>query len=160
MGHSSQHGLLFFDRRIQLSGDLLLAVGGVAVAAAAGGRLLLSAPVAEHARRHGHLTFLANAKYAYAYLLYILLAVELNDIAAFTCGKLFGRRQFRSNISPKKTWAGSIGAVVVSLALVWALSFTRPHFSPLELTLLGLLVGIGGHCLERPRRCAVWSHRA
>src|SRR5690348_10622520 len=38
-----------------------------------------------------HLAFLANANGAYGYLLYLLLAVELNDVAAFTFGKIFGQ---------------------------------------------------------------------
>src|SRR5690606_10567584 len=75
---------------------------------------------------------------AYAYLLYILLAVELNDVAAFTFGKLFGRRPLRSNISPHKTWEGSLGALAVSLALPWALWFTFPHLQSRELILAGL----------------------
>src|SRR3990172_309111 len=62
----------------------------------------------------GHLAFLANARHAYSYVLYLLLAVEFNDVAAFTCGRLFGRHPMRSNISPKKTWEGSVGALAVS----------------------------------------------
>jgi phosphatidate cytidylyltransferase len=92
----------------------------------------------------GHLAFLANAKHAYSYLLYLLFAVELNDVAAFTCGKLFGRHPLRSNISPNKTWEGACGAVLVSLALPWALHFTFPHFPPWECILVGAVVGIGG----------------
>lgn len=91
-----------------------------------------------------HLAFLANSKHAYAYLLYLLFAVELNDVAAFTCGKLLGHRQLRSNISPKKTWAGALGAVAVSLLVAWALSWTMPHFGAAEIVLMGLMVGIGG----------------
>jgi phosphatidate cytidylyltransferase len=92
----------------------------------------------------GHLAFLANAKHAYAYLLYVLFAVELNDVAAFTFGKLFGRHQLRSNISPKKTWEGALGALGVSLLLPWALRFTFPHFEARDCLLAGLIVGIGG----------------
>src|SRR5579872_3777942 len=55
----------------------------------------------------GHLAFLANSSNAYGYLLYVVFATELNDIAAFTFGKLFGKHQLRSNISPKKTWEGA-----------------------------------------------------
>jgi phosphatidate cytidylyltransferase len=92
----------------------------------------------------GHLAFLANATQAYAYLLFVLFAVEINDVAAFTFGKLFGRHPFRSNISPKKTWEGAIGALAVSLALPWVLRFTFPHFTPRDCILTGLIVGIGG----------------
>ena len=65
-------------------------------------------------------------------------------MAAFTCGKLFGRHPLRSEISPKKTWEGSIGALAVSLALPWALWFTLPQFGPVDLIAVGLIVGIGG----------------
>jgi phosphatidate cytidylyltransferase len=92
----------------------------------------------------GHVSFLANSNHAYGYLLYLIFAVELNDVAAFTCGKLFGRHPLRSNISPKKTWEGSIGALAVSLALPWLMRFSFPHFSTLELVLTGLIVGIAG----------------
>ena len=92
----------------------------------------------------GHLAFLANSTHAYSYLLYLLLAVELNDVAAFTAGKLFGRHPLRSNISPKKTWEGSLGALAVSLALPWGLWFTFPHFQPVDLLVVGLIVGVGG----------------
>ena len=59
----------------------------------------------------GHLGFLANAANAYGYVIYIVFATELNDIAAFTCGRLFGRHPLRSEISPKKTWEGALGAL-------------------------------------------------
>ncbi|NIL94290.1 MAG: phosphatidate cytidylyltransferase [Woeseiaceae bacterium] len=91
-----------------------------------------------------HLGFLANAQYAYGYILYLLFAVELNDIAAFTCGKLFGRHKLRENISPRKTIEGAIGAIIVSLALPWALWFSFPHFASWELIVTGFIVGVGG----------------
>jgi phosphatidate cytidylyltransferase len=92
----------------------------------------------------GHLTFLANATNAYGYLLYVIFATELNDVAAFTFGKLFGKHPFRSNISPKKTWEGALGAFAVSMALPWALRFSFPQFGALQLVFTGLIVGIGG----------------
>ena len=92
----------------------------------------------------GHLIFLVNADHAYGYVLYILFAVELNDVAAFLFGNLFGRHQLRSNISPRKTWEGSLGAFAVSMILPWILRFTLPHFDALALVLTGLIVGIGG----------------
>jgi len=92
----------------------------------------------------GHLSFLTNATNAYGYLFYILFAVELNDVAAFTCGKLFGRHPLRPNISPKKTWEGALGALTVSLILPWLLHFSFPYFQPLQLILTGVIVGVGG----------------
>jgi phosphatidate cytidylyltransferase len=92
----------------------------------------------------GHLSFMANATNAYGYLFYVLFAVELNDVAAFTFGRLFGRHPLRSNISPKKTWEGALGALGVSLLLPWIMRFSFSYFGPLQLVLTGLIVGIGG----------------
>jgi len=92
----------------------------------------------------GHLAYLANSTHAYSYLGYLVVAVELNDVAAYTCGKLFGRHLLRSNISPKKTWEGAIGALAVSCLLPWAVLFTFPQFDARDCLLVGLIVGIGG----------------
>ena len=91
-----------------------------------------------------HLGFLANSDHPYGYILYLVFAVEVNDIAAFIFGKLFGRHKLRSEVSPNKTVEGSLGALAVSLALPWLLSFSFPHFGTLQLVLAGLIVGIGG----------------
>ena len=92
----------------------------------------------------GHLGFLANARNAYGFICYIIFATELSDVAAFTFGRLFGRHPLRSEISPKKTWEGALGAIVVSLILPWLLRFSFPFFGPWQLILTGLIVGIGG----------------
>jgi phosphatidate cytidylyltransferase len=70
--------------------------------------------------------------------------VEVSDVAAFTFGKLFGRRRLRGNISPNKTWAGALGAFGVSMLLPWVLQFALPQFQTRERILTGLIVGIGG----------------
>src|SRR5207244_3542507 len=92
----------------------------------------------------GHLAFLANSVHAYSYLGYLVLAVGLNDVAAYTCGKLFGRHLLRTNISPNKTWEGAAGALAVSVLLPWVLRFTFPHFQARDCLLAGLIVGVGG----------------
>jgi phosphatidate cytidylyltransferase len=66
------------------------------------------------------------------------------NVAAFTFGRMFGKRKLRERISPNKTLAGSVGAVAISLVLPWLLWFSFPHFSPVLLVLTGLIVGVGG----------------
>ena len=65
----------------------------------------------------GHLGFLANPTNAYGFLCYVIFATELNDVSAFTFGRLFGRHPLRSEISPKKTWEGALGSLAVSMVL-------------------------------------------
>jgi phosphatidate cytidylyltransferase len=91
-----------------------------------------------------HLGYLANANLAYGYILYLIFAVEINDVAAFTCGRLFGKHKLRENISPNKTIEGSIGAVLISMTIPFLLWFSFPHFEPWHLLLTGLIVGVGG----------------
>ena len=91
-----------------------------------------------------HLGLLANSANALGYLLFLVFAVEVNDVSAYTFGRLFGQRKLREQISPNKTLAGSIGALAVSLCMPWLLWFSFPHFSPALLVLTGLIVGIGG----------------
>ena len=93
----------------------------------------------------GHLGFLANTNNAYGFICYIVFATELNDVAAFTFGRLFGRHPLRSTISPSKTWEGALGALAVSMLLPWLFRFSFPFFGVWQLVLTGLIVGIGGH---------------
>ena len=91
-----------------------------------------------------HLGFLANTPHAYGYILYLIFAVEINDIAAFTCGKIFGKHKLRENISPNKTVEGSVGAIIISLIIPWLLWFSFPHFEAVHLVIIGLVIGVGG----------------
>ena len=92
----------------------------------------------------GHLGYLVNSENFYGYVLYLVFAVELNDISAFTFGKLFGKTKLRSEVSPNKTLEGSLGAVAVSMILPWLMHFSFPHFGTTDLLLTGVIVGVGG----------------
>ncbi|MEO5718816.1 MAG: phosphatidate cytidylyltransferase [Chthoniobacterales bacterium] len=91
-----------------------------------------------------HLGLLANSPNAYGYICFLVFATEVTDVAAFTCGKIFGRYPLRSEISARKTWEGALGALLVALTLPWLLRFSFPFFGPWQLVLTGLIVGIGG----------------
>jgi len=90
-----------------------------------------------------HLPFLANGRNASGYILFLLFSVPLTDVAAFTFGKMLGRHKMRPNISPNKTWEGSLGAFAVGMALPWIFRFSLPGFGTRELVLAGVIVGIG-----------------
>jgi len=67
---------------------------------------------------------LANTNNAYGFICYIVFATELNDVASFTFGRLFGRHPSSSKISPSKTWEGALGAPAVSMLLPWLFRFS------------------------------------
>jgi phosphatidate cytidylyltransferase len=91
----------------------------------------------------GHLAFLANGRNAAGWILFLLFSVPLCDVAAFTFGKMLGRHKLRPNISPNKTWEGSLGAFAVGMALPWIFRFSLAGFGTRELLLAGLIVGAG-----------------
>jgi phosphatidate cytidylyltransferase len=91
----------------------------------------------------GELGRFANSPNAYGYLCFLFFATELNDVAAFCCGRMFGRHPLRSAISPAKSWEGALGALALSLGLPWLLRFSFPFFGARELLGAGLIVGIG-----------------
>lgn len=91
-----------------------------------------------------HAAWLANSAFAANHLLFLLFAVSVTDISAFSFGKFFGRNLLRSNVSPKKTWEGAIGAFTVAMILPWLMMpLLSPEVSTLPRLLIGLLIGIG-----------------
>ena len=95
-----------------------------------------------------HLGFMANDPLARPLLLLLVLAVGLNDVAAFTTGKLFGRRKLLPATSPNKTIAGALGALLCTTALVALIGSRIFAGTPMDhlplLLLLGALVSIAG----------------
>jgi phosphatidate cytidylyltransferase len=70
-------------------------------------------------------------------VLALLFLTELNDVAQFICGKLIGGPKIVPKVSPKKTWAGFVGGVLVTTAVSAAVT---PLLTPLSVE-LALLVG-------------------
>lgn len=65
-----------------------------------------------------HLAFFSNEPGYRPILLLLFFAVELNDIFAFCVGKTLGRHKLAPNTSPGKTIEGSLGALVLTTAVV------------------------------------------
>jgi len=96
----------------------------------------------------GYLGLITNDERYSPLLIMVLLSVELNDVFAFCVGKTFGRRKLLANISPGKTVAGSLGALVLTTALVMWMGkgifagTAMGNFFPL--LMLGLLISVLG----------------
>jgi phosphatidate cytidylyltransferase len=95
-----------------------------------------------------HLGYMANDANYRPLVLLLLTAVALNDVAAFTCGKLIGGRKLLPATSPNKTLSGALGAVVVTasvVALLGAAMFGGTPMGALHwLVLFGVLVSVAG----------------
>ncbi|MBX6375274.1 MAG: phosphatidate cytidylyltransferase [Acetobacteraceae bacterium] len=95
-----------------------------------------------------HVGFLANDPGYRPLLLLLLTAVGLNDVAAFTCGKLIGGPKLLPATSPNKTISGALGALVCTTALVAFVGSYIFAGTPMDslalLVLLGLIVSVAG----------------
>lgn len=50
-------------------------------------------------------------------LIYLAIGVMINDIGAYFIGILFGRNKVNPRISPKKTWEGFFGGIIISFLI-------------------------------------------
>ncbi|WP_043340125.1 phosphatidate cytidylyltransferase [Belnapia moabensis] len=97
-----------------------------------------------------HLGYMANDPGYRPIVLLLLTAVALNDVAAFTFGKLIGGRKLLPATSPNKTLSGALGALlttsVVVALLAGAIFAGTPMEHPALLLLFGAIVSIAGQC--------------
>lgn len=98
------------------------------------------------------LRWVAGAELGYLALGSMVIATKMGDTGAYTFGRLFGKRKMAPRLSPGKTWAGFVGALVGAAlgAAVW-LRFATPLFDtarPLPgwgwCLLYGALLGLVG----------------
>lgn len=63
------------------------------------------------------------------YLIFVVLVLKGTDIGGYLLGKLIGKHKLCPHISPKKSWEGLLGGILVSLAMAFGLR----HFAgPLQ----------------------------
>ncbi|HOK09827.1 MAG TPA: phosphatidate cytidylyltransferase [Candidatus Hydrogenedens sp.] len=93
-----------------------------------------------------HLLLLHTQPRGPGYITMFIVAVALCDSGAFCVGKLVGKHQLAPEISPKKTWEGSIGGVVFSvigMLVLWLLQrFVFVNFLPDQSVVFYLKWGI------------------
>ncbi|MCC7422471.1 MAG: phosphatidate cytidylyltransferase [Planctomycetaceae bacterium] len=75
------------------------------------------------------LRWVAEPHFGYLVLGSLLIGTKGGDIGAYTLGRLFGKRKMVPRLSPGKTWAGAVGAVLFSSLGTWAfLRIATPMF--------------------------------
>lgn len=74
----------------------------------------------------------------------IFVFIWLSDTGAYCIGTLFGKHRLFERISPKKSWEGSIGGAVVSLASAFALAAWFPIMETWQWAGLALVTVVFG----------------
>ena len=88
-----------------------------------------------------HLGYMANDRNYRPIVLTLLLCVALNDVLAFTVGKLLGGRKLLPATSPGKTVSGALGALVLVTPLVAWLAHGIFAGTPMDRSWLLLSLG-------------------
>jgi phosphatidate cytidylyltransferase len=61
-------------------------------------------------------------------VLFLVLVTQLNDVAQYTWGKLFGRHKVMPTVSPNKTYEGLLGGIATTFVVTLLLA---PYLTPL-----------------------------
>jgi len=77
-------------------------------------------------------------------LLGYFIILWINDTGAYVTGMTMGKHKLWERISPKKTWEGFIGGVVLSIAIAYLISRYYTELSPLLWMTIGFMVGVFG----------------
>ncbi len=79
----------------------------------------------------------------YAVPLIIIGSIWINDTMAYIVGSLIGKTAL-SAISPKKTWEGTIGGIILSVAVMWGLGSLSQSSSAWLWAVIALIAAITG----------------
>lgn len=83
----------------------------------------------------GHLVFLRNMPNGFGYVIFLTMAVVINDVLAYTAGRLWGKTPLCPQISPKKTREGLAGGMIGSLLAAFIFKYAIPDIN------IGILLG-------------------
>ncbi len=75
-------------------------------------------------------------------VLFVMAAVVITDVAAYFAGRLIGGPKIWPRISPNKTWAGLIGAIVASAAFGAVFARSLPTAQPAKLAALAAVLAV------------------
>lgn len=84
------------------------------------------------------------SQYPRELLLLFFLVVFANDTGAYFMGKLFGRHPFFPKISPKKTWEGFGGGLLLSLFSALIFNHFFPFWTGEKLSILVFILCVAG----------------
>jgi len=77
-------------------------------------------------------------------LLGVFIMIWGSDVFAYFAGRKFGKRKLFAAISPKKTWAGFIGAGIGTIVLALLCSYLLAHLPISRWLIIGLLIWLFG----------------
>jgi phosphatidate cytidylyltransferase len=72
------------------------------------------------------------------------LLIWANDTGAYLSGRAFGKHKLMERISPKKTWEGFFGGMIIAAVIAWLLSDLLGVVDSMKWTIIAIIVSITG----------------
>jgi len=88
--------------------------------------------------------FLNSLSYSAGLPMGFFLLLWSSDTGAYLAGRTFGKTKLFERISPKKTWEGSIGGTLLTLAVAFGISKIYDDITTMDWLVVGVLVVIFG----------------
>lgn len=88
------------------------------------------------------IVFSREGSYSPGLMIALLLLIWTYDSGAYLFGVTLGKHRLFERISPKKSWEGVIGGILVALAASWVISGTIPEIPLTDWIILTLLIVI------------------
>jgi phosphatidate cytidylyltransferase len=85
-----------------------------------------------------------NISFSPGIIIGFFLLIWANDTGAYLTGISFGRRRLMERISPKKTWEGFIGGVIIAALAAWLLSGWLGVVNTIHWVIISLIVSVAG----------------
>ncbi|MCC5919519.1 MAG: phosphatidate cytidylyltransferase [Cyclobacteriaceae bacterium] len=85
-----------------------------------------------------------KGSYTYELVLGLLLILWASDTGAYFAGTKFGKTKLFERVSPKKSWEGSIGGLILALAMSMGIYYFTELFTAYHWGFIALLVVIAG----------------
>lgn len=122
--------IMFIDSRIVFLGNILYSIVGV---------IYISLPLGLLIELRTHWSE-DSLSLSYTVPLLIIFSLWINDTMAYIVGSIIGKTPL-SKISPKKTWEGTVGGVILTIVVICVIAYFTKRISVVD---AGIMAGIAG----------------
>jgi len=125
--------IMFIDSKIVFLGNIIYSIAGI---------VYISLPIGLLIELRTHWSDDAGSL-SYTVPLLIVFAIWINDTMAYIVGSIIGKTPL-SKISPKKTWEGTIGGVILTIASICLVAYLTGRISIIDSGILSGVAAITG----------------
>ncbi len=125
--------VMFIDSKIVFFGNILYSMFGV---------LYISLPLALLIELRNHWSD-DPASLSYTVPLLIIFSLWINDTMAYIVGSFIGKTPL-SKISPKKTWEGTAGGIILTIAAICLIAYLTKRISVTDAGIMAGIAAISG----------------